>query len=197
MTKKELIEQIIKENRGIVRVEDIVNAGITKPCFYNYVRKNNMEKVSHGIYITADTWEDPFYLLQLKCPQVVFSHESALYLWGIAEREPVNSPVTVTRNYSSKYLKEKNIRTYKVSEDILQLGMIKLKTPYGNEVWTYNKERTICDLLRSRSKVEIQNLQVALKEYVRCRDKDIHLLSECAKIFHVDKRLNVYLEILL
>lgn len=197
MKKKDLIRKIIEDNNGIVRVEDITNAGVTKPYFYDYVRENNLQKVSHGIYILPDTWEDPFYLLQLKCPQVVFSHESALYLLGLAEREPIYCPLTVTRNYSSKYLKDSGFKIYRVAENVLNLGVIEQKTTYGNIVRTYSKERTICDILRSKKNIEIQDFQTALKEYVKSADKDLTLLSEYAKIFHVDRLLKIYLEVLL
>ena len=197
MTKKELIKKVIDDNKGIVRVEDITNVGITKTYFYSYVKENGLQKVSHGIYITPETWEDPFYILQLKCPQVVFSHESALYLWGMAEREPINCPLTVTYNYSSRYLRENNFKIYKVSEDVLSLGVVEVKTIHGNVVRTYNKERTICDLIRSRSTVEIQDFQTAIKAYVKSPDKDINLLSDYAKVFRVDKILKLYLEVLL
>lgn len=67
----------------------------------------------------------------------------------------------------------------------------------GHMVRTYNAERSICDILRSRSQVEIQDRQTALKEYARSRKKDIPLLLEYAEEFKVDKILKIYLEVLL
>ncbi len=67
----------------------------------------------------------------------------------------------------------------------------------GNMVRTYNAERSICDILRRRSQVEIQDRQTALKEYARSRKKDIPLLLEYAEEFKVDKILMIYLEMLL
>lgn len=48
-----------------------------------------------------------------------------------------------------------------------ELGITQAELPGGYTVQVYNAERTICDIIRCRRNVEIQNLQVALREYVR------------------------------
>ena len=61
----------------------------------------------------------------------------------------------------------------------------------------YDMERTICDLLRSRSSMEIQTFQGALKMYARRKDKDLRTLMRYAGMFRVEKILRQYLEVLL
>ena len=46
---------------------------------YAYVKKNGIEQVAHGIYVSQDAWMDAMYILHLRCAQGVFSHESALF----------------------------------------------------------------------------------------------------------------------
>ena len=77
------------------------------------------------------------------------------------------------------------------------MGKIKIITPFGNEVSTYNKERTICDILRSRNKIELQTFQEAIKGYFQSKDKNLRLLWKYAKSFNVDKLLSKYTEVLL
>ena len=72
-----------------------------------------------------------------------------------------------------------------------------MKTSFGHEVPVYNMERTICDIIRNRNNTEIQTLQNALKQYVKRKDKNIQLLMQYAKAFHVEKILRQYLDILL
>ena len=55
----------------------------------------------------------------------------------------------------------------------------------------------MCDLLRSRSNVEIQDLQSAIKEYLRSKEKNLPQLMRYAKEFRVEKILRPYLEVLL
>ena len=195
--KKELISQIIQKKNGIIKLEEIIAAGITKTYFYEYAEENKLEKVAPGIYVTPDTWEDPYYILQLRCPQAIFSHESALYLWDMAEREPLNCPITLKKGYNSKYLKELNVRVHCLKPEIYDLGVTTIKTPYGNMVNVFNRERTICDIVRDRSRIEIQDFQVGFKEYIKCSQKDIPTLMNYAKVFRIEKILRTYLEVLL
>jgi hypothetical protein len=70
-------------------------------------------------------------------------------------------------------------------------------TPAGHTVRCYTIERTICDLFRSRRNVEVQDLQAALKGYLRSKQKDIPALLRMAKMFAVEKIIRPYLEALL
>ena len=72
-----------------------------------------------------------------------------------------------------------------------------VKDNYGNQVPMYNLERTIVDLIRSRSTIEINEFVTVLKTYSRRRDKDLHLLMEYAELFHVSKMVRQYMEVLL
>ena len=51
--------------------------------------------------------------------------------------------------------------------------MTMMKTPFGHDVHVYDMERTICDIVRSRSNVEMQTFQNALKQYAHRKDKDL------------------------
>ena len=68
---------------------------------------------------------------------------------------------------------------------------------YGNQVPMYNLERTIVDLFRSRNSIEINEFVTVLKTYSKRRDKNLHLLSEYAELFHVSKIVRQYMEVLL
>lgn len=72
-----------------------------------------------------------------------------------------------------------------------------MTTPGGNTVRTYNVERTLCDILRPHSRVDIQVMTQAFKRYTAGYDKNIPILSEYAKTLKVEARLRTYLEILL
>ena len=58
-------------------------------------------------------------------------------------------------------------------------------------------ERTICDMIRNRSQIEIQVFQDALKQYVKRKNKNLHLLMDYAKKLRVNNVLSKYLEVLL
>lgn len=70
------------------------------------------------------------------------------------------------------------------------------KTPSGVEVKTYDLERTICDVLRSRNQVDVQFVNEALKRYVRRKERNIDRLYSYAQQFHVQKIVRATVEVL-
>ena len=197
MYKSELLDSMLKKNNGILRTYDAIQAGISKTYFLSYLKKHNFDKVAQGIYVSPDAWLDEMYLLQTRFPSAVFSHESALYLLNLAEREPLRFTITVRTGYNNANLKSKGVKVYSIKPDLFEIGLTKLQSPSGYTLRAYNAERTICDLIRSRSTVEIQDLLSGIKTYTRQKGKNIPLLMRYAKEFHTEKLLRQYLEVLL
>lgn len=197
MNQFEQLDQLIKEHGGTIQTAEVLANGISKPVFYAYMKKNGLEQAAHGIYVSQDTWTDAMYLLHLRCGQIIFSHETALFFHDLTDREPLRYSVTVKTGYNPTRLREENIQVYTVKKELHTIGITTKNTPFGHEVPVYDMERTICDLLRSRSHIEIQILQDALKQYARRPNKNLRTLMQYAAVFHVEKILRRYLEVLL
>ena len=56
--------------------------------------------------------------------------------------------------YNSSKLKEEDFRVYTIKKEWFALGIVTKETIFGNEVRTYDMERTICDILRARNKID-------------------------------------------
>lgn len=200
MTKSERFEQLdelLSEHDGMLQTSQVIASGIVKPIFYEYVQEKKLEQIAHGIYVSEDAWVDAMFLLHLRCSQAVFSHESALFFHDLTDREPSQYSVTVRRGYSPTRLKAEGLSVYTIKPELFDVGLSSGQTPFGHTVPVYDMERTICDILRSRSSIEIQTFQGALKAYVRRKDKNLRTLMQYAALFRVDKHLRQYLEVLL
>ena len=137
------------------------------------------------------------YILHLRCAQGVFSHESALFLHDLTDREPSEYSITVKTGYNPASLKADGIKVYTIKKELHGVGVIEMNTPFGHAVPVYDAERTICDIIRSRSGIEMQTFQDALKQYAARREKDLRKLMQYAQMFHVEKMLRQYMEVLL
>lgn len=200
MTKLEWFAQLdalLAEQDGMLQTSQAVARGIVKPIFYEYIKERKLEQVAHGIYVSEDTWIDAMFLLHLRCGQAVFSHESALFFHDLTDREPSPYAITVRRGYSTTRLKAEGLSVYTIKPELFDVGVSSGQTPFGHTVPVYDMERTICDLLRSRSRIEIQTFQGALKAYARRKDKNLRALMQYAGMFKVEKILRQYLEVLL
>ena len=77
------------------------------------------------------------------------------------------------------------------------MGRMEYRNSFNHLIPVYGLERTICDLIRSRSSFEIQDFKAALKNYISRPDKYLNRLMTYAPLFHVDTLTRQYLEILL
>ena len=193
----EQLDRLMTEHDGMLQTAQVIASGIVKPIFYEYVKEKNLQQVAHGIYVSEDAWVDAMFLLHLRCNQAVFSHESALFFHDLTDREPSKYSVTVRRGYSPTRLKAEGLSVYTMKPELFDVGLSSGQTPFGHTVPVYDMERTICDLLRSRSRIEIQTFQGALKAYARRKDKNLRALMQYAGMFKVEKILRQYLEVLL
>lgn len=88
--------------------------------------------------------------------------------------------ITVKRGYSTTRLKADGISVYTIKQELHEIGKSTAQTPFGHTVPVYDMERTICDLLRCRSSIEMHTFQGALKMYARRKDKDLRRLMQYA-----------------
>lgn len=189
-------EEIVDDS-GILLTKNAIEAGISKHALYNFIRDNGFEKAAHGVYASPETWEDENYILSLRCPQGVLSHDEALYYHGLTDREPLQKTITIYTGYGTSRMVADGIKVFTVKKELLDIGKEIVKTSYGHDIPLYNRERTICDLIRSRNRFEIQDFQTALKTYTMGKNKNLNRLMEYAKLFHVDKKIREYMEVLL
>ena len=197
MSKFELLENLLHENNGYLKTSDAFGAGISRTYIGEFVRERNLERVAQGLYMSQDAWIDGMYVIQVRYPLAIFSHETALYLLRLATREPIQYAVTLKSGTNASGLTKQGVKVYKVTEVLFEEGLMGKKSPAGHTLRVYNPERTLCDLIRSRRNIEIQDLQSAFKDYVRLKEKNIPLLMRYAKSLSVDKIIRPYLFVLL
>jgi len=194
MTNTQKLALLLEKNNGYLKTSDAVAAGVSRSVLGDFVRRHDFERVTHGLYMSQDAWEDGLYVIQVRYPSVVFSHETALYLLNLVNREPSPFSVTLKTGTNSSALSKQGVKVYKVKEDLFRDGIINVRSPSGHIVRAYNAERAICDLFRSRSNIEIQDIQDAVKAYIRLKERNIPLLMRYAKAFSVEKIVRQYLE---
>ncbi len=197
MSVIEKLDDMTKRNNGYLITADVVASGYSKTYLAEYVRQRNMERVAQGVYMSSDVWLDEMYIIHLRNKNVVFSHESALYMHNLIDSEPTAVMLTVPKRYNATHLRERGCRVYTVPSNMLEMGRIEKETNFGNKVYVYDMDRTICDIIRYKDKLEIQTFQTALREYMRSKDKNIHNLMKYAEKMQISDKVRVYTEVML
>lgn len=180
-----------------MRTADVVAAGIPKDYLYRFVENVGLERAAHGIFVAPDALIDEMYLLQLQIPKVIFSHDTALYLHDLAEMEPMPLTVTVPAKYRSAALIEKDVTIRYAKPEWYSLGVCTVTSPSGFHIQTYDAERTICDIIRRRSHMDVSAFNYAVRQYMKSNTKNLLQLLHYAKELRMERQLREVIGVLL
>uniref|UniRef100_UPI0040576EDE type IV toxin-antitoxin system AbiEi family antitoxin domain-containing protein n=1 Tax=Agathobacter sp. TaxID=2021311 RepID=UPI0040576EDE len=192
-----MILEEIKKNNNMITTAQAVELGFSRYLLSKYEKEGLLERERQGVYILPDSVHDDMYTLMLRSGKIIFSHDTALFLNGLSERTPFVHSVTIPNNTRVSKVIRDECACYYIKPELHQIGAITRKTTLGNVVRCYNAERTICDLLRSRNRLDEETVISAIKNYAGSADKDLNLLAVYASQFGVDRELKRYMEVLL
>lgn len=197
MTLSNRLTSIIAKQSGMITAKQIAACGISRQMVQNYLREGLLERFSYGIYVTPDGVVDDLLVLSLKLPDGIFSHGTALFLNGLTDRVPLEASLTIDKNKVLTASLRNSVKCFYVTSDVLKIGCVMRKTSLGNEVLTYDSERTICDLVRSRKRLDDELVLDGLRQYAAQKHKDIAKLGEYAGKLGIADEVRRTLEIVL
>lgn len=187
----EIIEELMNKNNGYITSKELDMFDIHRMYLSIMQTKGIIVKVSPGIYIDSNKIVDNYYIFSLSMPNTIYSHMTALYFHGISLKVPNDVyDITVKRSYNSVHLK-KHIVFY-VDNDIYELGITEVETPMGNKVKAYDIERCICDIIRSKKRMDLKLVKHCIKEYLKRKEKDLVKLSLYAEKLDIKETVMDY-----
>lgn len=197
MEINQIILEEIQRNNNIITTSQVTELGFSRALLSKYVKEGLLIRERQGVYILPDSVHDDMYTLMLRSAKIIFSHDTALFLNGLSERTPFEHTITIPSNAALSIVLKEECNCYYIKPELYHLGMVWKRTTFGNEVRCYDAERTICDLLRSRSRMDEETVISAVKNYATFKDKDLNRLASYAAKFKVSKILKTYMEVLL
>lgn len=197
MTDHEKIIEIANQNNNIFKTKMIVNAGIRKEKIKEMLDTGMIERIGHGLYSLSREDVDEYYEFQQRCPKGVFSYGTSAYFWNLSDRVPNVLSCTVPRGYNTSRLKiTTKVKYHYVSMEVYHIGITEIVSPQGAAIQVYDRERTICDLIRDRKNIDMQFYSNALNVHFKSREKSIRRLMKYGKAFNITEELEKYMEVL-
>lgn len=185
--------EIINSNGGIITSKDANQKGISRTILSQMVKDNVIERIDRGIYATEQFIYDELYIFQIKHSNIIYSYNTALYLLNKTERTPEKMDITTTRNNSLGYCKDvANI--HRVNDEIIDLGKIKVTTNTGKEVFSYNIEKTIVDIIANRNVMSIELSNKIIRNCIKEKSFNANLMFKYAKKMKVYDKVKNYME---
>ena len=197
MGKSVVLDKLVDAGNGYLTTAQVLESGISKPTLASYVKEQNLRRVGHGIYLADDAWEDSLYQLQLLNKKVIFSHETALFLHGLMEREPARICVTVPAGYNATHLRKRGVRVTQEKAETYGVGACSVRTNFGNPVRAHDMDRTLCDIIKNKASMDVQVFQYAMKQYMVSNKKNLNRLGGYAKNLGIESQVRIYTEVML
>ena len=196
---KTVAKQVLIEKGGVAKSADFVAAGIRAVDVINMCNAGYLDRIRHGYYqlAEADTSSEA-QLLATLIPKGIVCVESALFHYGYSDFAPRKWSIAVPRSMSRTKLDVDALvlQPYFVQPEIYELG--KITDDFDGVILSvYDRERTICDCFKYRSRLDNEIFNKALNAYANDTQKNLQNLSVYAKKLRVYKKVTELMEVLL
>jgi len=193
MERIEKIKEIVEKNKGILYVKDLEKYNIHRQYLKELEGIGYLRKVARGLYVKKDREVNEFFVMGQRYESGIYSHNTALYFYNLTDRTPLKLDMTFPSNIR---IKNDIIRSHYIKGENYLLGLTNMELKDGTSIKIYNLERTICDIIRDKNKMDPQIFNTAMKGYSKINNKNFHLLSKYAKELKIQNKLQQYMEVL-
>ncbi len=171
---------------GYLTTKDVNDNNIPRIYLSKLMKENKIERVSRGVYIKKNDLVDEFVILQSKSKNAIYSNTTALYLHGFSNRIPIKYDITINSGYNGSLQKEDNVNLFYTKRELLELGVINYKLDSGNIIRVYDLDKTICDIIKNKKKIDAEIFNKAIREYFYSKKKNT------LKLYEYAKKMNIY-----
>ncbi|MCL1809915.1 MAG: type IV toxin-antitoxin system AbiEi family antitoxin domain-containing protein [Clostridiales bacterium] len=196
MKQEDIVMSLLEKNNGYLTAKAAGEHGVSATTLKRMTERGLIERAVRGLYISIDLIPDPFFIAQYRCPQGVFSHETALYFNDLSDRTPFQLMMTIPSGWNTRLLADDDVMIFYNKAKYAKLGAAEAVTPYGRSVTIYDAERTLCDCLRNVDKLDKDLVLTALKRYMKDPAGDKAKLLEFAATFKIRDTVMRYMEVL-
>lgn len=199
MNKKSIAKNAIEQSNGIAKTAELIIAGLSKTDIGNLCNAGYIVRVRHGYYSLAETESvSEEQLIQTLLPEAIVCVESALFYYGYSDFAPRIWTLAVPRTMTKTKLNIDILpyKPYYIQNKLHELG--KIYTEFnGVKLPVYDRERTICDCFKYRTRLDNEIFNKAINAYVADNNKNISNLSKYAKDMKIYKKVMELMEVLL
>ena len=181
---------------GYLNTKDVVINNIPRTYLTKLIQDNKLERVSRGVYIKKNDLVDEFVILQSKSKNAIYSNTTALYLYGLSNRIPIKYDITINNGYNGSLQKNSDVNLFYTKKELLDLGVSNYKLDSGNVIRVYDLDKTICDIIKNKKRIDAELFNRAIREYFYSKNKNTLKLYEYAKKMNIYNKVRDTFEIL-
>jgi predicted transcriptional regulator of viral defense system len=187
---------IFRNNGGILRMSEAVQAGISRRTLYAMRDEEVLEQLSRGVYRLASLpgLEAPdLVAVATRVPNGVVCLISALAFHDLTTQVPHAVDVAIARGAEKPRIDYPPVNIYWFSGKAFT-GGIETPTVDGKTIRIYGAEKSIADAFKYRSKIGKDIALEALRNWRGRRGSNVERLLEYARLCRVERIMRPYLE---
>jgi predicted transcriptional regulator of viral defense system len=177
-----------------MRTAELNALGISSRQLLQLVNEGVLEKITQGVYQLSEQLLPEETLITKLFPNAIVYLESALIHYGYSDRIPTAWQLAVDKNTSKSIfnIAYPPVKPFYLESNILAIGITHIEVGKV-EVRIYDRDRTICDVLRYSNKMDREIFNTSIQRYVKDSHRSVNRLLEYAEKLRVTSKVKNYI----
>ena len=183
------------QNNYIMTTAELLEAKLYYADIKQLLDEGFIERLRRGYYHwIEDDGESEIVIINRLFPDAVLCMETALFYYQYSDRNPSEWSFAIDKNVSKlrTNIDYPFIKAYRMERQLLTLGETNGEIDH-HTVRIYDRDRTICDVLRNMNKMDKEIFSKAIQGYVADPKKSIPNLMKYAQVLRVQKKVNEWI----
>ncbi len=177
------------------RTKELNEQGITNYKISKLIDEGVLIKVYQGVYALGDVDTIEIRDINVIVENGVVSLKSAAYYYRLLDGEEGKIEITINRDQKPPKLPYDFFSYYYTTSKFYEIGL-NVIDQNGRKLKIYDIERTVCDIIRHRSKYDSYIVREVIDNYLKSSTCDVEKLLDYASQLRVRSIVENYLEIL-
>ncbi|MDN5343511.1 MAG: hypothetical protein PWP28_2391 [Oceanotoga sp.] len=188
------LNELFNKNKGILKTNQLKKAGLSDREIKKLLIQGKINKIKRGYYeINNNIYPEDVIIARL-FPEAIIYLESALFHYKYIDRVPSETQIAVNKNNEkSKYkIDYPLIKVFYIEPKILQIG-VDYYEKMGIKIKIFDRDKTICDVMRYRNKLDVEIFRKSIKSYINDQNKNLKNLELYSKKLNIQDKIDKYL----
>lgn len=185
------VKNVFDQHHNVMTTAELLEAKLYYADIKQLLDEGFIERIRRGYYHwIKDGKIREIEIINSLFPNAVLCMETALFYYKYSDRNPAEWNFAIDRNVSKlrTNIDYPFIKVYRLKSEIVTLGET-IGEIDSTKVRIYDRDRTICDVLKNMNKMDKEIFNKAIQGYVNDSKKNIPNVMMYAKKLHVEKKV--------
>lgn len=176
----EFIQDFFRTQGGIVDTKKLKEAGFTHYQLNNLMQSGQVVKVKQGLYQWNEAEQSELGIVARIVPEGICCLFTACQHYELTTFVSSQYHIAIAKKAKVVLPDYPPIQLYYWEEKSYSTGVIEMLVN-GIPVRMYDKEKTICDMIRLRNRMGLDTVKEVVKNYLERKDRNLAKLSSYAR----------------